>query len=156
MRFYKILPLFYKKLFIVIYKKTQYLQIAFYEKPNFWEEYTPLQPAQCPACTIFIGVFLGGVANYTQHTIKLHVSYWRLSLVHPSFHALLNQEIYVRHIFQDVFWWWMYTWFYSLTIKSRTAITLNQHNHLGYKFNMIAFYIVTKFLTGNTVVIHKT
>ena len=40
--FYKILPLFYKKLSIVIYKKTQYLEIVFYKKLNFWEEYTPL------------------------------------------------------------------------------------------------------------------
>ena len=40
--FYKILPLFYKKLSILIYKKTQYLEIAFYKKLNFREDYTPL------------------------------------------------------------------------------------------------------------------
>ena len=40
--FYKILTVFYKKLFIVIYKRTQFLKIAFYKKLIFWEEYTPL------------------------------------------------------------------------------------------------------------------
>ena len=40
--FYKILPLFYKKLSIVIYKKLNSLKWHFIKKLNFWEEYTPL------------------------------------------------------------------------------------------------------------------
>ena len=40
--FYKKPSGFYKKLPIVIYKKTQCLQIVIYKKLNIWEEYTPL------------------------------------------------------------------------------------------------------------------
>ena len=40
--FYKKIPLFNKKMPIVIYKKNSMLQIVICKQINFWEEYTPL------------------------------------------------------------------------------------------------------------------
>ena len=48
--FYKKIPLFNKKMPIVIYKKNLMLQIVIYKKLNFSEEYTPLTVSNCIHC----------------------------------------------------------------------------------------------------------